>query len=42
MVVSGGNAVYIVGTFKHLGIDADFKVPMFYKLLVLIKKYPAY
>ncbi|GBP84737.1 hypothetical protein EVAR_64632_1 [Eumeta japonica] len=25
MVVSGGNAVYIVGTFKHLGTDADFK-----------------
>lgn len=26
MVVSGVNAVYIVGTFKHLGTDADFKV----------------
>ncbi|KAL4703525.1 hypothetical protein ACJJTC_010145 [Scirpophaga incertulas] len=26
MVVSGGNAVHIVGTFKHLGTDADFKL----------------
>ncbi|XP_046969709.1 uncharacterized protein LOC124537043 [Vanessa cardui] len=26
MVVSGVNAVYIVGTFKHLGTDADFKL----------------
>lgn len=26
MVVSGGNAVHVVGTFKHLGSDADFKV----------------
>ncbi|CAH2043722.1 unnamed protein product, partial [Iphiclides podalirius] len=27
MVISGANAVYIVGTFKHLGTDADFKRP---------------
>lgn len=24
--MSGGNAVHVVGTFKHLGSDADFKV----------------
>lgn len=28
MVISGANAVYIVGTFKHMGTDADFKVKM--------------
>ncbi|XP_035444205.1 uncharacterized protein LOC118272021 [Spodoptera frugiperda] len=26
MVISGANAVYIVGTFKHMGTDADFKL----------------
>ncbi|KPI96973.1 hypothetical protein RR46_05590 [Papilio xuthus] len=26
MVISGANAVYIVGTFKHLGTDSDFKL----------------
>lgn len=42
MVVSGGNAVHIVGTFKHLGTDADFKVLnlknifFFDKLMILV------
>ncbi|KAG7312201.1 hypothetical protein JYU34_001669 [Plutella xylostella] len=26
MVASGGNAVHVVGTFKHMGTDADFKL----------------